>query len=246
MSFYSSHSLGRPLLAVLCYNNGTYASSVLSKIPIQRDYDVLVINDGSSDGTGTELSRFPFPQIINDENHGIGFCIKKAIQYAKEKGNQVLVIMAGNNKDNPQEIDQLLTPIYQEGFDYVQGSRYLKSDQAIRTPWFRKMMVPLHAKIFSWLTGFSCTDALNGYRAYKISLFYEPIKINIWQDWLNRYEFETYLHYHALIACRVKEVAVTKSYASYQKGKSYSHIRPWVDWWKIMSPLLYLKLGIRK
>jgi dolichol-phosphate mannosyltransferase len=108
-------------------------------------------------------------------------------------------------------------------------------------------MVPIHAGTFRFLTGFPCTDALNGFRAYKLEMFFDDPRINVWQDWLGGYEFETYLHYKVLkLGYRVTEVPVTKRYSHFGPGSKYSHIRPLVDWWHIMRPLMLLSLGIRK
>jgi hypothetical protein len=60
------------------------------------------------------------------------------------------------------------------------------------------------------------------------------------------YQLEYYLHYKALtLGYRTKEVPVSKTYPYRHKG-GYSHIRPLHDWWGIVGPLLYLRLGVRK
>jgi dolichol-phosphate mannosyltransferase len=100
--------------------------------------------------------------------------------------------------------------------------------------------------LYRLLTGFRGTDALNGFRAYRLRLLKDP-SIHIWQDWLDRYELEMYLHYKALtLGYKVKEVPVTKSYNHFKNGAPYSHIRPFVDWWSIIRPIVYLSLGLRK
>ena len=154
--------------------------------------------------------------------------------------------MAGNGKDDPREIPRLLRQLIEEGYDYVQGARYLPGGKTENLPLFRRLMIPAHALLFRLLTGCPCTDALNGFRAFRVSLFEEG-GINIWQDWLDRYEYETYVHYLVLTrGYRVKEVPVSKIYPARKKGQKYTHIRPFIDWWICLSPLLYLKLGLRK
>jgi dolichol-phosphate mannosyltransferase len=51
--------------------------------------------------------------------------MKIAFQYALDHHYDVIVILAGNNKDEPREIPLLLEPIIKKGYDFVQGSRYL-------------------------------------------------------------------------------------------------------------------------
>ena len=106
---------------------------------------------------------------------------------------------------------------------------------------------------FSIISGRKCTDALEGFRAYKLSIFNDA-KIDIWQDWLDTYEFETYLHYRVLKDKKFKviEVPVSKIYPQNKKnilnknGAKYTHIRPFIDWWRILRPILYLKLGVKQ
>lgn len=99
--------------------------------------------------------------------------------------------------------------------------------------------------MFFILTGFRGTDALNGFRAYKLSLFNDA-RINIWQEWLDQYQLETYLHYKVLaLRYKVIEIPVSKIYPK-EKNVKYSHIRPFIDWWKILSPVLFLLLRIKK
>ena len=83
----------------------------------------------------------------------------------------------------------------------------------------------------------------NGFRAYKLSLFKDK-RININQEWLDRYELETYLHFKVLtLGYKVKEIPVSKDYLS--GVKKYSKIRPVFDWWKMIRPIFLLKFGIK-
>src|SRR5438094_2817227 len=63
--------------------------------------------------------------IQNTVRNGIGYAIRQGYKYALENRFELIVIMAGNGKDDPREIPRLTTPILKEGYDYVQGSRLL-------------------------------------------------------------------------------------------------------------------------
>ena len=94
----------------------------------------------------------------------------------------------------------------------MQGSRFLGGGSHQNLPRARYYMVKLHALLMRWLTGFPATDAINGFRAYSTSLLRDP-RIDLWQDWLDHYELESYLHYKVLkLGYRVIEVPVSKSY----------------------------------
>ena len=238
------------LVILLCYNTANQTRQVLQKFPSQRDYDLLVINDGSTDKTADVIKKYAEKHdsnlIEHPINKGVGGAIKSGINYALTNGYQVTVLMAGNNKDDPLEIPKLLNPIIHQNYDYVQGSRFLKGGRWDNLPPFRYIMVKLHALLFTFLTGKKCTDSLNGFRAYKMSVFKDS-RINIWQDWLDKYELETYLHYKALkLRYRFKEVPVSKIYPLNCRKIRYSHIRPFIDWWSILNPLLFLNLKLKR
>jgi len=152
--------------------------------------------------------------------------------------------MAGDDQDVPAEIPVVLEPILAGGCDFVQGSRRLHGLRTTNMPLFRKVTTWIYSRVFSVVTGFPCTDGTNGFRAFRLSILDHP-RINLDQAWLDSYELEPYLFYMA-VACgfRVCEAPVTKHY---HKGVlSYSKMVPLRDWWRILRPLIFLRLGVRR
>jgi dolichol-phosphate mannosyltransferase len=242
-----SQAKPRVLAVMLCYNTEDLTRAALAKFPAERAYDVLLVDDGSIDGTPALLDAFSGATVLHHErNRGLGAAIKTGYRYAIDHGYDVIVIMAGNNKDDPAEIPRLLRPIVDEGADYVQGSRFLDGGSHANLPGARRWMVKMHAWMMWAFTGRRGTDAINGFRAYRVSLLSAP-RINVWQDWLDHYELESYLHYKVLtLGHRFAEAPVSKSYPPPNRKGKYSHIRPIVDWWVIVRPLVYLRLGLKK
>jgi dolichol-phosphate mannosyltransferase len=186
----------------------------------------------------------PVTIIENPARNGIGFAIKEGYRYALSHGFDLIVVMAGNGKDDPREIPRLTQPILEKGYDYVQGSRFLPGGRGERTPFLRRIFTRLFPFAWTFLTGIRCTEVTNGFRAYKASILQDP-EINIWQDWLNGYELEYYLHYKVLtLGYRFTERPVSKIY-SHAKRESYSHISPLKDWQQIVGPIVLLRLGRR-
>jgi dolichol-phosphate mannosyltransferase len=182
--------------------------------------------------------------IANKERKGIGYAIREGIEYGLANHYGVAVVMAGNNKDDPGEIPRLVAPIVKEGFDYVQGSRFLPGGRRVKNPSLRGVFSRIYPFIWTLCTNIRCTDVTNGFRAFKLNIFSKR-HINIWQGWLDKYELEYYVHYKALtLGYKTKEVPVSKVYQYRNKG-GYSHISPLRDWWGIIRPLVYLKLRIR-
>ena len=158
--------------------------------------------------------------------------------------NGVLLHPRGNDKDDPADISKLEAKI-NEGYDVVQGSRYLPGGCYENMPFYRIVSSKfLHPFIFSLMTGVKITDSTNGFRAVRAGVFKDN-RFNLDQSWLNEYELEPYLFYQ-LIKSGYKfiEVPVTKIYPSREEG--FTKMKPWVSWWSILRPLILLPLGIKK
>ena len=206
--------------------------------------EFVAINDGSTDGGPAILRSFGVT-VLDQSRQGVGACIKRAIRYAQDNGYDILVVMAGNNKDNPAEIPRLLQPIFEDKMDYVQGSRFLPGGGSPHLPLFRLFSIKLLSIIFKIYTRQNVTDLTNGFRAYRLALFKDP-RINPWQEWLEGYELEYYIHWKVYkYQYRVCEVPVTKTYPS-TKNVPYSKIPPITGWWHMLRPFVLLSLGIKK
>jgi len=156
----------------------------------------------------------------------------------------IAVVLAGNNKDDPREISRLLEPIIKEECDYVQGSRFLTGGKRVKNPFLRGIFSRFYPFLWTLLTNVRCSDVTNGFRAYRLKIFEDP-RINIWQRWLDDYELEYYIHYKVLtLGFKTVEVPVSKIYSHRNKG-GYSQISPFRDWWRIVRPLFYLRLGTK-
>ena len=176
---------------------------------------------------------------------GVGQAIRTAIRYAQENNFHVLIILAGNDKDRPAEIPRLLRPIIHEGYDFVQGSRYLPGGDFGNMPLYRRIATQfIHPLFFSFLARRRITDSTNGFRAFRLSLL-QDARIDIDQDWLNAYELEPYLFLKAIrLGYKVKEVPVTKIYPPHELG--YTKMKPIIGWWSILRPLVLMGLGLKK
>jgi dolichol-phosphate mannosyltransferase len=205
--------------------------------------EFLGVNDGSSDNGPNELIAWNV-HFINQKHQGVGACIKAAIRYAREHGFDILVVMAGNAKDDPAQIPDLLRPILEGHADYVQGSRYLPGGSSPNLPLFRDLAIKALSNLFRLYTGKKCTDLTNGFRAYRLSLL-DDRRIDINQSWLDGYEFEYYLHWKAVErGCRMVEIPVTKTYPV--GHVPYTKVVPFIGWWQMLRPFFLLALGLRK
>lgn len=242
----------RILVCPVAYNEHIKLRSVIERFLNSRLHgklDYLIVDDGSDDGTTAVIEKYQYQgvkTIKHAKRSGVGAAIRTAIGYAKRNDYDIIVIMAGNDKDNPEEIPFLLKPIIEDGFDVVQGSRYLgKVGSGGQMPFYRKIATRLHPWVFSLFTGRRLTDTTNGFRAMRLSVF-DDKRINLDQEWLNTYELEPYILWKTItLEYNFKEVFVTKIYPPHQKS-GYTKMVPIISWWSILRPLFYLKLGIKK
>ena len=235
----------RILAATFAYNEGEKIRRTIARHPQERPYDLLVMDDGSTDGSLDHLPSNGVPVLRNPANQGIGSAMKCVCEYALEREYDVLVIQAGNDKDNPSEIPRLLQPILDGEADFVQGSRFLPGGGYGNTPAYRVLATRyVHPLLFSLSVGKRVTETTNGFRAFR-TVILRDARIRWRQDWLDQYELEPYLLYQAIkLGYRHREVPVTKIYPPRAQG--YTKMRPITGWWSILRPILLLGLGLRK
>jgi dolichol-phosphate mannosyltransferase len=233
------------LAAAFAYNEEEKIRRALARHPPQRNYDLLVMDDGSTDGS---LSNLPFDNVIilrNATNQGIGAAMKRVFEFALERNYDILVIQAGNDKDDPTEIPRLLEPILAGEADFVQGSRFLAGGGYGNTPAYRVVATRyVHPLLFSLSVGKRVTETTNGFRAFRTAILRDP-RINWRQAWLDKYELEPYLLYQTIkLGYRHREVPVTKIYPPATQG--YTKMRPIVGWWSILRPIILLGLRLKE
>lgn len=240
----------KKIVIIPVYNDKGNIVKVLAKFRDKIVDEICIVADCSTKDDLDEIGKAAkkigtsVHVIRNRERKGVGYAIREGIEYALGNGYDIVVVMAGNNKDDPREIPRLLTPILKEDYDYVQGSRFLPGGKRVKNPFLRGVFSRLFPFFWTLLTNVRCTDVTNGFRAYKLKIFLDE-RIDIWQGWLDSYELEYYIHYKVLtLGYKTKEVPVSKVYPYRHKG-GYSNISPFRDWWKIVGPLLYLKLAVK-
>lgn len=234
----------KTLITILTFNEGEKLARLLESFELTENQSLLVVDDGSSDATSELLKKSNIAYLRHHENLGVGAGIKTAVKYARQQNFEVIVIMAGNGKMDPKEINRLTAPIENDLADYVQGSRYLEGGQSQNLPPFRNLAIKLFTTIVNIVLGFKGTDITCGFRAYKLAILNHP-DINIDQEWLGKYEMEYYIHYKTIKAnFRVMEVPVSMNYP--KEKKNYSKIKPFVGWWSMIRPWVFLVLKLKK
>jgi dolichol-phosphate mannosyltransferase len=231
------------------YNEEAQIGPLLDRYqPVVEDgtvQELVAVDDGSTDRTPEIMRGYAYCTVItHPTRQGCGDAIRSAYRYALERDYDIFVIMAGNGKDDPAQIERLLDPILSGEADYVQGSRFMHGGRSEGLPGHRSIAIRVFTWTFSLLLMHRYTDCTNGFRAYRTSILRDE-RIRWAQDWLGHsYEVEFYLHYKvAQLGYRVKEVPVSKVYRRAADG-TYTKVRL-RDWLTNLKPLFYLRFGVK-
>lgn len=182
--------------------------------------DVILCDGGSTDGS-TESRRLK-PLNVNTllVKKGPGKLsaqLRMGYYWTLERGYAGIVTIDGNGKDSVESVP-LFVQALDEGFDMIQGSRYIEGGQAINTPWLRHIAVKLfHIPVISLAAGFRYTDTTNGFRGYSRRYLLHP-EVQPFRDIFNTYELLAYLSVRApRLGLKTKEVPVTRTYPAWGK-----------------------------
>jgi dolichol-phosphate mannosyltransferase len=225
-------------------NEDKKIGEVVRRTPRDIVDEVMVIDDGSTDRS-REVARAGGAHVLEmGRTVGVGAAIRAGYQYAVANGFDVAVVMAGNNKDSPEEIPQLLDPIADDRADFVQGSRFLKRNAHFgEMPVYRRVATRVHPLLFSAVSRRRVTDSTNGFRAIHRRVLEDP-RLDLSQPWLDEYDLEPYLYLRAIrLGHRTVEVPVSKVYPPKHLGQT--KMRPIVGWWSILRPLVLVGLGVK-
>jgi dolichol-phosphate mannosyltransferase len=218
---------------------------VVRRVPRPLVDEILVIDDGFTDRSPEVARELGATVLPMGATVGVGAALRAGYRYAIERGYDVAVVMAGNNKDAPEEIPQLVDPIADGRADFVQGSRFLKRNANFGAmPAYRKLATRVHPLLFSLAARRRVTESTNGFRAVHRRVLTDP-ELHLDQSWLDEYELEPYLYLRTIrLGYRTCEVPVTKVYPPKKLGQT--KMKPLSGWWSILRPLVYVGLGLKE
>lgn len=202
--------------------------------------DVAIADGGSRDGSldpsflRTSCAR----ALLTKTGPGrLSAQMRMAMAWGMEQGYEGLVFVDGNDKDEPEALPRFAQKL-SEGWDHVQGSRYVPGGKGVNTPTARHLGVTLlHAPLISLAARHRYTDTTNGFRGYSRRLLLDP-RVQPFRDVFSGYELHYYLAIRAArLGFRVCEIPVTRAYPA--AGRLPSKISP------LRGNLLILKTLLR-
>jgi glycosyltransferase involved in cell wall biosynthesis len=163
---------GRKIAVIIpALNEEKTLPRVLNDLSEEMVDEVVVVDNGSSDKTA-EVAKERGATVLFESRRGYGYPCLRGIEYLKGTNPDIVVFVDGNYSDHPDEIGKLLSPMVEEGYDLVLGSRVMgKVDEgALRLPVrFGNFLATVLIRI---LYGFKYTD-LGPFRAIKFDRLLE-------------------------------------------------------------------------
>lgn len=210
----------------------------MDRLGITRDFDVLVVDGGSTDGSLSEhwLLDSGVRALIRVKGTArLSGQLRCAYAFALQAGYEGIITIDGNNKDDPSAI-RVLSERLLSGSDFVQASRFVEGGRGINTPLLRHFAIRLiHAPLLSLCSGQRWTDTTQGFRGYSAKAL-EDQNVDIFRDVFSGYALLAYLSYRLpRLGYKCEEVPSTRRYP---KGKVPTKISGVVGMWEVFDVLL--------
>jgi glycosyltransferase involved in cell wall biosynthesis len=171
----------KTLIIVPAFNeSGNIQRTVKGLLVLDLKSDVLVIDDGSRDGTRQEALDAGAQVVSLPFNLGIGGAVQTGFLYAFEHNYDMAVQVDGDGQHDPTYIRALLRPLLAGEADMSIGSRFMADNAGFKSSFSRRLGISFFVHLINALTGVKVTDPTSGFRAYNkkmIALFaaYYPL-----------------------------------------------------------------------
>lgn len=187
--------------------------------------DIVICDGGSADGSLAEsvLTEYMVNTLLVKLGPGKqGAQLRMGIWWALKRGYRGIITIDGNNKDSIEDVPEFIEKL-KEGYDLVQGSRFIRGGKAVNTPLVRYLSVRLiHAPMISLTARHWFTDTTNAYRGYS-RRYLEDERVQPLRDIFITYELLAYLSVRATqIGMKACEIPVRREYP--KQGKTPTKI----------------------
>lgn len=156
----------RILIIVPAFNEEENIVKTISSIKNAGNFDILVINDRSIDQTLLLAKTQKNIKIVDLAcNLGIGGAVQTGYMYAEQHNYDIAIQIDGDGQHDPNFIGKVITPITQEGFDIVIGSRFI-DHEGFQSTRMRRVGIFYLQHLIRMISGMQITDPTSGFRAF--------------------------------------------------------------------------------
>lgn len=220
---------GGVLVCIPAYNEAESLPAVIAEVPplvAGLPTHVLVIDDGSRDGTAAVATRCGAHVVSHPVNSGQGAALQTGYLVAERLGVDVVVTLDADGQHDPTQMTRLVEPIVRDEADFVVGSRRMGEYERESTA--RDAGITLYTRLINLLGGTEVSDIANGYRAIRASRLAE---IAFTEDQFHNPEL---LLGAARAGLRVVDVPVTIRRRSAGESKKGTNLRYGVGFLRVM------------
>ncbi|WP_158892962.1 MULTISPECIES: glycosyltransferase family 2 protein [unclassified Pseudomonas] len=190
--------------------------------------DVIIVDGGSTDGSlePQRLQELGVRGLLVKTAPGkLSAQLRCAYAFVLDEGYTGIVTIDGNDKDDPDAIPRFIDAI-EQGYDFVQASRFLAGGVAENTPKSRDFAIRfIHAPMLSLASGFHWTDTTQGFRAYSRAMLLDP-RVAPFRDEFTTYELLAYLSYRVpKLGYRCVELPTVRRYPKGEVPTKISSVR---------------------
>lgn len=241
-------------LCIPIYNEGNRILAELSRAKKAKIYeyvDIILLDGGSTDGTIEieTLKQYNVNTLIEMQEQGVykqSEALKAGFFNAIEKNYTGVITIDGNNKDSIESVPNFVAKL-EQGYDFVQGSRFLEGGKHANTPKDRYFAIKyIHAPIISFTAKKKYTDTTTLFRGYSTEYLKHP-KVQPFRNVFRAYELSTYLSTKAdQLGLKTCEIPIQRLYPSKKYSTKVSRIK---GNWKVFKPLisnLFGKYDVKK
>jgi hypothetical protein len=162
---------GKIAILVPAYNEAENVGQVLDLMPAEVcgvETAVLVVDDGSRDGTGDVAARHGAVVARHVINRGGGAALRTGYRLMVDSGAEIVVTLDADGQHLPSEMERLVGPVLAGEVDVAHGSRVL--GEADRNHFARELGIVFFNRLVSFITRTHVTDCSNGYRAVRTTV----------------------------------------------------------------------------
>jgi glycosyltransferase involved in cell wall biosynthesis len=154
----------RIFIVIPAYNEEEKISSVISSLREAGYENILVVNDGSRDGTAKTASETGAEVLNHIINRGQGAALRTGIEYLRETYSpDIIVTFDADGQHRVEDIEKIIKPIVEENVDIVIGSRFL--EKKCNAPLLRRIILKAGIVFTNTISNIKLTDTHNGLRA---------------------------------------------------------------------------------